>query len=193
MGWYINVNNGSVKDFPLFPPAAGSPWTGPTGGFPTRAAALAAEGGSPPGSGQPSGSSGWFVVASTTAPTGKPITLGGLTVQHFTGSQYTQAVQWVSDGLAWGPYATKAAAQAELSKIRAGQAPNPVGLPTGTPGQPTQSGLAAIGDFFSKLGEASTWVRVGEVVLGIVLLGIGIARITGTGNVVSQIVKARIP
>jgi hypothetical protein len=36
-------------------------------------------------------------------------------------------------------------------------------------------------------------VRIGEGLLGIVLIGIGVARFTGTQNAVSQIVKARIP
>lgn len=198
MGWYINVDNGSVKDFPLFPPVPGSPWTGPSGGFATKADALAAEGKNPPstgtgGGGQPASSSGWFVVASTTAPTGSPIVLAGLTVQHFAGSNYTLALTMVSTGLAWGPYTTQSAARAELTALRNGTAPNPRGLGTATPGTPTESALDKIGDFVGRLSEASTWLRVGEVLLGIVLLAIGVARITGASNAVSSIVKARIP
>lgn len=55
------------------------------------------------------------------------------------------------------------------------------------------TGLAAIGDFFGRLSEANTWLRVGEVLIGIILLGIGVARITGAQNIVSTAVKARIP
>lgn len=58
---------------------------------------------------------------------------------------------------------------------------------------PGLTGVAAIGDFFSRLTEANTWLRVGEVVLGIILLGIGVARITGAQNAISSVVKARIP
>ena len=61
------------------------------------------------------------------------------------------------------------------------------------PGAKALSGLDAIGNFFSQLGQANTWIRIGEVLLGIVLIGIGLARITGTQNAVSSIVKARIP
>lgn len=50
-------------------------------------------------------------------------------------------------------------------------------------------GVAQIGDFFASLGEASTWIRVAEVFLGVVLLGIGIAQLTHTSNVISKAVK----
>ena len=52
------------------------------------------------------------------------------------------------------------------------------------------SGIAAVGDFFSKLGQANTWIRVGEALLGIILIGIGLARITGAQNLISKAVKA---
>lgn len=42
----------------------------------------------------------------------------------------------------------------------------------------TIPGLAQIGDFFSRLTEANTWLRIGEGILGIVLIAIGIARLT---------------
>lgn len=58
---------------------------------------------------------------------------------------------------------------------------------------PGLSGLAAIGDFFARLGQANTWIRAGQAVLGLILIGIGLARITGTANLASTIVKARIP
>jgi hypothetical protein len=35
-------------------------------------------------------------------------------------------------------------------------------------------GLAAIGDFFQRLGQANTWVRAGEVVAGLILVAIGL-------------------
>lgn len=54
------------------------------------------------------------------------------------------------------------------------------------------SGLKAIGDFFSRLTQANTWIRVGEVLLGVILLAVGMARITGAQNIVSSTVKARI-
>jgi len=34
-------------------------------------------------------------------------------------------------------------------------------------------GLDAIGDFFVKLGQANTWIRVGEVLAGVILVTVG--------------------
>jgi hypothetical protein len=50
--------------------------------------------------------------------------------------------------------------------------------------------LQAIGDFFSKLGQPNLWIRVGEVILGIALIGIGLAHLTGTDNLVSKAMGA---
>lgn len=44
-------------------------------------------------------------------------------------------------------------------------------------GVPGLSGIAAIGDFFTRLEEAATWERVLEVVLGVALIGIGAAHL----------------
>jgi len=55
------------------------------------------------------------------------------------------------------------------------------------------SGLAAIGDFFSRLTQPATWIRIAEVALGLVLIAVGIARATGSQNQLSQLVRARLP
>jgi hypothetical protein len=50
-------------------------------------------------------------------------------------------------------------------------------------------GIAAIGDFFNRLTQAHTWIRVGEVIAGVLLAYIGLrAAFSGTaaGNVVKQ-------
>ena len=44
----------------------------------------------------------------------------------------------------------------------------------GSGSPPGLSGLAAIGDFFGRLTEANTWIRVGEFVAGALLLYIGL-------------------
>lgn len=42
--------------------------------------------------------------------------------------------------------------------------------------------------------NAQNWlIRVGEILLGIVLIGVGVAKLTGTTNAISSLVKARIP
>lgn len=58
-------------------------------------------------------------------------------------------------------------------------------------------GAAAKGaeNAFEKLGgfNLSSWfLRIGEILLGIVLVGVGVARITGVQNAVSKVVKARL-
>ena len=42
----------------------------------------------------------------------------------------------------------------------------------------------------SNLANANTWVRVGEVVLGLILLAVGAARLTHAPNLISTAVKA---
>lgn len=59
--------------------------------------------------------------------------------------------------------------------------------PPGTGGLLT--GINAIGDFFQRLGQANTWIRVGEVVLGVALLSVGFAKITGTTPIVETALK----
>lgn len=58
-------------------------------------------------------------------------------------------------------------------------------------GQPQNAipGLAQIGDFFAALGQASTWVRVGEVVLGLILVAVGVARITKAVPIATKVAK----
>jgi hypothetical protein len=43
-------------------------------------------------------------------------------------------------------------------------------------------GVAQIGDFFSALGDESTWVRVGEIVAGFLLIYIGLRAATQPGG-----------
>lgn len=43
-------------------------------------------------------------------------------------------------------------------------------------------GLSDIGSFFDKLGEGSTWIRVGEVVAGLLLVYIGLRAATQPGG-----------
>lgn len=50
-------------------------------------------------------------------------------------------------------------------------------------------GVAQIGDFFGNLGQANTWVRVAQVALGLILIAVGLARITHAVPVATQIAK----
>lgn len=48
------------------------------------------------------------------------------------------------------------------------------------------SGLQAIGKFFAALGQASTWIRVAEGLLGIGLIAVGLAKITNTDTTLKK-------
>jgi hypothetical protein len=79
-----------------------------------------------------------------------------------------------------GPY-NWATAKAQVAGLKAGiGAATPGGLPTVGPGgnilNPVTDlgGISAIGDFFNRLTEPNTWVRVGEVVAGLLLVYIGL-------------------
>lgn len=100
-----------------------------------------------------------------------------------------------------GPFATKTDAENWVSGAGAQYfgpgktniAP-PVDTPVtqGIPGPASFSpltGLAAIGDFFQRLSQASTWVRVGEVVLGLILLSVGVARVTNAVPVATKVAR----
>jgi NADH dehydrogenase FAD-containing subunit len=104
-----------------------------------------------------------------------------------------QAQQYISNG--FPHYPTKAEAQQEAQTLTAQAKASQTGVGN-TPSKAVPNplgGLAAIGDFFGRLTEASTWIRIGEAVLGLILIAIGLARITGTANAVASIAKARIP
>lgn len=45
------------------------------------------------------------------------------------------------------------------------------------PGAKTLSGLAAIGNFFNELGQANTWIRFAQVLLGLGLIIVGLAKL----------------
>lgn len=55
------------------------------------------------------------------------------------------------------------------------------------PGAKALSGLDAIGAFFSSLGEANTWLRVGEVALGLILIAVGVAKLTNAVPLATKI------
>jgi hypothetical protein len=52
------------------------------------------------------------------------------------------------------------------------------------------AGLAEIGDFFSKLGERATWIRVAEVVVGGGLVIVAISHLAANTSAGQTIVKA---
>jgi hypothetical protein len=48
-------------------------------------------------------------------------------------------------------------------------------------------------DVLGGFNIGNWFLRIGEILLGLVLVGVGVARITGVQNAVSQIVKTKVP
>lgn len=90
---------------------------------------------------------------------------------------------------AWGPYGTKAAAEAELANLKKHPPKNVQVEPPKPPLSNPLQGVQAIGDFFQRLSQASTWIRVAEVVLGAALIIVGLAHITQAGKLARQAAK----
>ena len=53
--------------------------------------------------------------------------------------------------------------------------------------------IGAATDVIGGFNLGSWFLRIGEILLGIVLVGVGVARITGVQNAVSQVVKTKVP
>jgi hypothetical protein len=71
--------------------------------------------------------------------------------------------------------------------LGAGNVPNPASA-VGT-GAAVGTAVDALGSF-----NIGAWfLRIGEILLGLVLVGVGIARITGAQNFISQIAKTKMP
>ena len=52
-------------------------------------------------------------------------------------------------------------------------------------------GINAIGDFFNRLTQANTWIRVGEVVAGLLLVYLGLSATMRGTEAQRQVTKAR--
>lgn len=104
-----------------------------------------------------------------------------------TGTIQRQSNPLAAVGLAnagWVGFPTQALAKAFANKGVAGTAksaasslPNPL------------TGVNAVGDFFNRLTEGNTWVRVGEVLAGVLLLYLGLNatfRDTAAGSAVKS-------
>lgn len=102
-----------------------------------------------------------------------------------------------------GPFNSQQAAQAALpGALTAGDWTLGVvaglGLGIGNdPSPATAVGVGgAVGTAVDKLGgfNIGAWfLRIGEILLGLVLVGVGVARITGAANFISSAVKAKVP
>lgn len=86
-----------------------------------------------------------------------------------------------SSAIIIGPFTSKAEAESDAAT---GNYPANV-TGSGNESSITQTipGLAQIGDFFSRLAQANTWLRVAETILGIGLILVGLAHLGGNTHI----------
>lgn len=91
----------------------------------------------------------------------------------------------VLEGLGWRAFATKAEADA-FARL------NPLQKTGADASAAVQSaaGATGISGFLSRLTQASTWIRVGEVLLGLILIAVGLARLTSAVPVATRVARA---
>ncbi len=79
------------------------------------------------------------------------------------------------------PAGGESTAQQIAAGLEAGNAAAWRDRPSSVPGVGTNplAGLASIGDFFSRLTQSNTWIRIGKVIIGGGLVLVGLAHITG--------------
>ncbi len=149
---------------------------------------------------QTPGTSQWYAVAVTERGVVKAMVL---TAAEWNADQASgvDAPNFENIGSPDG-YPTRAAAQKAVNAFN-GQSNasklSQAGVTTAPDVPNPLTGVAAIGDFFSRLTQASTWVRVGEVAVGLILLGIGLNSllkgkpmqvVTGAAGLASKVVPA---
>lgn len=54
------------------------------------------------------------------------------------------------------------------------------------------SGIDAIGNFFNKLGEKELWIRVAEVALGLLLIGVALGKLSGLDAKITKAVNSAV-
>lgn len=122
-------------------------------------------------------------------------------VQPSTGAIQRQSTGYLADALRalgyQGPY-TWAQAQTvlELGKKVAGTGAAPISSTAGEAAT-GQTGslpnpLAAVTDFLHRLTDSNTWLRVAEGILGLLLIAVGVAKLTNAVPVATTIARAAV-
>jgi len=110
-----------------------------------------------------------------------------LTAQVYVSKHVTQ---FGASVIAGGPFKDKATADKFLADMNAGGFPgasDTIAQALGVNVPNPLAGVAAIGDLANRLTQKNTWVRVGEVIAGLILLYVGLnamAKDTAVGNAV---------
>lgn len=108
----------------------------------------------------------WWVVNQVSRPGGPR---GPQQTNYVIEESPTRPVNTVA-----GPFATKADAQAwQTGANTAGNSPGSA-IGGAADAAANATGLGSVGDFLSRLSNSNTWVRLGEVVIGLILVAIGL-------------------
>lgn len=59
-------------------------------------------------------------------------------------------------------------------------------------GQAVEDAKKAVTDPLGKFNLGGWFLRVGEILIGLVLIGVGVAKLTGTANIVSQVARVKL-
>lgn len=98
-----------------------------------------------------------------------------------TGTIQRQSNPVLATGLCssgWTGFATMAEAKAFATSGPAGTVKAPV--------EALHTGIDAVGAFFNRLTEGNTWLRIAEGTLGIILIAVALAKLTGADNVIAK-------
>lgn len=91
-----------------------------------------------------------------------------------------------------GPYTTQAEANAAISKLPTapGAAQQTVGNPVGSAVNTLTGGaLGSVTGFLASLENPNTWIRVGKVIVGVILVTVGVVKMTGIGGAAAEVAK----
>lgn len=96
-----------------------------------------------------------------------------------------------------GPFSTQQQAQSWSPKplgIKDWVAAGIAGVVAGAGNEPNPATAVGVGnaaaDALGGFNIGSWFIRIGEILLGLVLIGVGVARITGAENAISKVVKS---
>lgn len=125
-------------------------------------------------------------------PSGIPRDPGQLAYAIFQAATRTEAeahIQYQPGAtIVAGPFPTEAAANKWIQDKTGSK-------DTSLPGQahaatgPIKNPLPSIGEFISRFENKNLWLRVGEVVLGLLLIAVGVAKLTDKVGIATKVAK----
>jgi hypothetical protein len=178
MQWWVNPQ-GNVVSSSQYVDYAGNGWQGP---FTTKAAAEAAAGKANGSTGNANGRP-WFIRYNA-AGTGLVGGVGSLDVPFQPSNEAEQLfLEANPEDYVW--FSTKAEAESWLASNPAGRLSQRISNDYNNAGNLT--GLNAIGNFFNKAGQSQLWIRVVEVGLGLLLIAVGVAKLTHAVPIATKI------